>query len=126
MPRFICNRRWTFILVLVLSTAGVASLSRPGLADPAGQGGGKGIGDSGGGDITPSPGPDPQGAGDPDSPSGSGKTAPTSVGSGGSAYGRVGPLGGIGVGDAAAQRNARILLRIRLAMGMLKYYYLRF
>jgi hypothetical protein len=124
MPRFISNRWWTFILVLTVSTAGVASLSRTSLADTGDQGG-KGIGDSGGGDIMPTPGPDPQGAGDPDSPSGSGKTAPTSVG-GGSTYGRIGPLGTAGVGDAATLRNARIWLKIRFAMGMLKYYYLRF
>jgi hypothetical protein len=122
MPRFILNRWWTVILVLVLSAAGVASLSRPSLADPTDVGG-KGIGDTGGGDM-PLPVPDPQGSGDPDSPSGSGKTAPTNVGS--SYGGRIGPMNLGGVGDASRFGSARMWMRVHLAMGMLKYYYLRF
>lgn len=122
MPRFILNRWWTVILALVMSVAGVASLSRLSFAE-TGDVGGKGVGDTGGGD-TPLPVPDPQGAGDPDSPSGSGKTAPTSVGS--SYGGRIGPMGLSGVGDASRLGSARMWMRVRLAMGMLKYYYLRF
>ena len=120
MRRFIFNRWWICILALVLGVAGVASLPRTGFA-----GDGKGLGDNGGGgDVTPSPGPDPQGAGDPDSPSSSGKA--TYVGGGGApSHGRIGPLGTIGAGDANVTSTARMWLRVRFALGMFKYYYLR-
>lgn len=124
MPRFMLNRWWTLILALSISVAGVASLSRTSLADPVDQGG-KGVGDSGSGDINPSPGINPEGAGDPDSPSPTGR-ASSIKSNGGAGYGRIGPMGISGAGDAVAPGKVQLWLRVRLAMGLLKYYYLRF
>jgi hypothetical protein len=121
MRRFMLNRWWTCILALVLGVAGVLSLPRTSLADDSD---GRGLGDNGGGTL-PGTNPDPQGAGDPDSPSSSGKSA-TYVGGGTVSKGRIGPLGYAGVGDARVTGTARMWLRVRFALGMFKYYYLRF
>lgn len=112
MSRFNSNRWWVLILALVLSVSGVASMPAASFAD---------TGDDGsteGGTVTP---PSPQGAGDPDSPSGSGKN---SVQSGGGTY--YGTVSTPGVGDAATRTAAPYWMRVRLALGMLKYFYLRF
>lgn len=115
MRRFKSNRWWILILALALGVVGLAAIPTASLAD-------KGTdGTIGGdtGDITNPP--DPQGAGDPDSPSGSGRT---NIQSGGDVL--YGTTGTAGVGDASVKRVAPVVLRIRIALGMLRYYYLRF
>lgn len=127
MRRFAVNRWWAFILALLLGVAGVLSMPRTSLAD-TNDVGGKGIGSDGSdgsGDITPGGGIDPQGAGDPDSPSAGGKS-PTSIRGASGGYSRIGPLGVSGAGDAAMPGAARMWMRVRIALGVLKYYYLRF
>jgi len=115
MHRFISNRLWILILAFVLSVAGVVSMPVAGYADKGTAGT---IGDDGTGEL---PAPDPQGAGDPDSPSGSGRS---SLQSGGDVV--YGTTGTGSVGDASVKRVAPALVRIRIALGVLKYYYLRF
>lgn len=115
MRRFKSNRWWTLILALVLSVVGVELLPAVGIADKGTDGT---IGNTGTDGTIP---PNPQGAGDPDSPSGSGKSSVKS--GGGWNYGTIGTFG---VGDASVEPAAPIKMRVRLALGMLKYFYLRF
>lgn len=116
MRRFTSNRWWILILALVLSVAGVASMPAAGFAATGTDGT---IGnDPSGGTGTP----DPQGTGDPDSPSGSGKS---NLQSGGDTF--YGTIGTVGAGDATVKRvTPAWMIRIRIALGMLKTYYLRF
>jgi hypothetical protein len=116
MRRFISNRWWVLILALGLGVGTVAAMPAASFAE-------KGTDGVIGGPST-DPGtapPDPGGIGDPDSPSGSGKSSVQS--GGGTQYGTIGTGG---VGDASAKRLVPVWMRIRLALGMLKYYYLRF
>ena len=115
MRRFNSNRWWTLILALVLSVAGVAFLPSAGFADKGSDGT---IGGDTGDNNNP---PEPGGIGDPDSPSGSGKS---SVQSGGGTY--YGTISTSGVGDARRMRVDRKWMQVRITLGMLKYYYLRF
>ena len=115
MRRFISNRWWILILALMLSVAGVAFLPSAGLADKGADGT---IGSDSGDDNNP---PDPGGIGDPDSPSGSGKS---NLQSGGGTY--YGTTSTSGVGDARRVRAERMWMKVRITLGMLKYYYLRF
>ena len=116
MRRFTSNRLWILILALAVSVVGVASMPSAGYADK----GSDGTIGSDTGDPTNTP--DPQGAGDPDSPSGNGRT---NLQSGGDVF--YGTTGTVGVGDASVKRVApAAMMRLRIALGMLKYYYLRF
>jgi hypothetical protein len=115
MRRFKSNQWWILILAIVLSVAGVAFLPAAGFADKGTDGT---IGSDPGDSTNP---PDPGGVGDPDSPSGSGKS---SVQSGGGEF--YGTTGEPGVGDAGAKRLAPFWMKARIALGVLKYYYLRF
>ena len=114
MRRFNSNRWWILILALVLSVAGVAFLPSAGLADKGSDGT---IGNDSGGTNPPEPG----GIGDPDSPSGSGKA--NLQGGGGTFYGTTSTSG---AGDARRMRAERILMQVRITLGMLKYYSLKF
>lgn len=115
MRRFFLNRLWTLILALVLGVLGAVSMPGAALAEKGGDGA-----ILGGGDSTPPP--DPQGAGDPDSPSGSGKS---NLQSGGAV--QYGTTGTTGAGDATVLRSkSELLMRVRIALGVLKYFYLRF
>lgn len=114
MRRFKVNRWWTLILALVLGVLGAVSTPTAALADKGSDGT-----IVGGGDLPP---PDPQGSGDPDSPSGSGKS---NLLSGGAV--QYGTTGTAGVGDTSVRRyRSDLLMRVRFALGVLKYYYLRF
>lgn len=114
MRRFISNRWWILILALVLSVAGVAFLPSAGFAEWGSDGT---IGNEPGDDTPPEPG----GIGDPDSPSGSGKS---SIQSGGGTY--YGTTSTSGAGDARRVRVERMWMKVRITLGMLKYYYLKF
>lgn len=114
MRRFNSNRWWILILALTLSVAGVAFLPSAGFADKGSDGT---IGNDPG---TTNP-PDPGGIGDPDSPSGSGKG--NLQAGGGTFYGTTSTSG---AGDARRQRAERLLMKVRITLGMLKYYYLKF
>ena len=114
MRRFNSNRWWILILALVLSVAGVAFLPSAGFAE---QGSDGTIG-SDPGDTNP---PDPGGIGDPDSPSGSGKS---SIQSGGGTF--YGTISTSGAGDARRVRGERLWMQVRITLGMLKHYYLKF
>jgi hypothetical protein len=114
MRRFNSNRWWILILALVLSVAGVAFLPSAGFADKGADGT---IGNDPGGTNPP----DPGGIGDPDSPSGSGKS---NLQSGGGTF--YGTTSASGVGDARRVRVERIWMQVRITLGMLKYYYLKF
>ena len=114
MRRFNSNRWWILILALVLGVAGVVFLPSAGYADRGADGT---IGNDSGDHQNP---PDPGDIGDPDSPSGSGKS---SVQSGGATY--YGTISTSGVGDARRMRTERIWMQARIALGMLKYYYLK-
>lgn len=115
MHRFMSNRLWTLILALVLGVAGVVSMPAVGFADKGSDGT---IGNDPNGS---NPSPDPQGAGDPDSPSGSGRL---NLQSGGDVF--YGTSSTAGVGDASVKRMAPVLMRLRIALGVLKVYYFRF
>ena len=115
MRRFNSNRWWILILALVLGVAGVAFLPSPGFADKGSDGT---IGNDSGDQNNP---PDPGGIGDPDSPSGSGRS---SVQSGGGTY--YGTISTSSVGDARRIRAERMWMKVRITLGMLKYYYLKF
>ncbi|MCC6348968.1 MAG: hypothetical protein IT347_05150 [Candidatus Eisenbacteria bacterium] len=116
MRRFKSNRWWILILAIVLSVAGVVLVPAVGLADRGSDGV---IGNNPSDGSGP---PDPQGTGDPDSPSGSGKA---NLQLGGGTY--YGTIGSSGVGDAAESGLAPAWkLRIRIALGVLKTFYLRF
>lgn len=114
MRRIMCNRWWTFILALALGVLGTVSLPTAALADKGSDGT-----IQGGSDLPP---PDPQSSGDPDSPSGSGKS---NLQQGG--VQQYGTSGTVGVGDTSVRRyRPELLMRVRIALGALKYYYLRF
>ncbi len=115
MRRFKTNRWWILILAFVLSVAGVASMPAAGLADK----GSDGVIGSTPPDGSGNPGP--TGTGDPDSPSGSGKS---SLQSGGGVY--YGTTSTAGAGDAEVRNVTPWMMRIRIALGVLKTYYLRF
>lgn len=115
MRRFKSNRWWILILALSMSVTGVAFMPTAGLAD-------KGTDGTIGNDPTTSPTPDPT-IGDPDMPSGNGKS---NIQSGGDEL--YGTTSIAGVGDAATKgvTMTRAWMKVRLALGMLRYYYLRF
>jgi len=116
MRRSESNRWWTFVLALVLGLAMVATLPATG---HAGKGTDGTIGSTSPGGTTTPP---PQGSGDPDSPSGSGSPQ-GQVGTGIQTYG-IAPT--VGVGDA--DNWAPMVLwkmRVRLALGALRFYFLR-
>lgn len=116
MRRFMSNRWWTLILALALGVLGAISLPTAALADKGSDGT-----IVGGSDLPPPP-PGPQGSGDPDSPSGSGRSN-LQLG-GAEMYGSTGTTG---VGDTPV-RGLRpdLMMRVRIALGVLKHYYLRF
>ena len=114
MRRFNSNRWWILILALVLSVAGVVFLPSAGLAD-------RGTDGTIGNDPGTSNPPEPGGIGDPDSPSGSGKSNLQS--GGGTFYGTTSTSG---AGDARRMRAERMWMQVRITLGMLKYYYLKF
>ena len=116
MRRFNSNRWWTLVLALVLSVASVAAFPAMG---HAGKGTDGTIGSSTpGGTYTPPP----QGSGDPDSPSGSGSPQ-SQLGSGMQTYG-ITPTAGVGDADVWAPMTIW-QMRVRLALGALKYFFLR-
>jgi len=115
MHRFKLNRLWILILAFVMSVVGVVSMPSAGYADKGTDGT---IGSDTGDTTNP---PDPQGTGDPDGPSGNGKT---NLQSGGDVF--YGTAGTGSVGDASVKKVAPALMRLRIALGLLKYYYLRF
>jgi len=109
MPRFKMNRWWTLVLALVLGVAGSLSVPTVGRAD-----GGRVAVDNPG---DPSgPGGTPTGTGDPDSPSNSGKSQRQLRGQAG--RGTSPDLGGVKTPDLA--------VRLRVAMQILRLYFLRF
>lgn len=115
MRRFMCNRWWTLVLALALGVLGAVSLPTAALADK----GADGTIQGGNGDLPP---PDPQGSGDPDSPSGSGKS---NLQQGGIV--QYGTVGTAGVGDTSVRGyRSDLWMRVRITLGALKYYYLRF
>lgn len=115
MRRFNSNRWWILILALALSVAGVASLPSAVFADKGADGT---VGNDPGDESNP---PEPGGIGDPDSPSGSGKAGIQS--GGGTFYGTTSTSG---AGDARRMRAERMWMKVRITLGMLKYYYLKF
>jgi len=117
MRRFNSNRWWILILALVLGVAGVAFLPSAGFADKGADGT---IGSDTGDPTHP---PDPGGIGDPDSPTGSGKS--TIQSGGGTYYGTI-STSTSGAGDARRMRAERFMMQVRITLGMLKHYYLRF
>jgi hypothetical protein len=116
------NRWWTFILALALGVLGVVSFSLPSDArDDSGF-----IGDGSNGGTTPNPNPDPSGTGDPDSPTG-GTGASIKSGDGATVYSRTtGTYGATGVGDASTRGSALIWLKVRIALGVVRSFYLRY
>jgi hypothetical protein len=109
------NRWWTLVLALAFGVLGAVSLPTAALADKGSDGT-----IVGGSDLPPPPGP--QDSGDPDSPSGSGRN---NLQLGGAE--QYGTIGTTGVGDTSV-RGLRpdLMMRVRIALGVLKHYYLRF
>jgi hypothetical protein len=122
MRRFIKNRWWTFILALVVSVLGVVSSPLTSQArDDSGW-----IGDGSNGGTVPGTNPDPQGTGDPDSPSSPG-AASIKSGDGATSYGRsTGTYGVSGVGDASTSARALVWLKVRIALGVMRSFYLKY
>ncbi len=119
MRRFDSNRWWTLVLALVLSVASVAAV--PSVSSSKGTGGLIGGDPLDGGTIAP---PAPQGSGDPDVPTGNGSPQAV-VGGGVQSYG-TSPV--VGVGDTASSEVLVVswMARVRLVLGSLKGFYLRF
>lgn len=116
MRRFLMNRWWTFVLALFVSVASVGSIAPMVRADGTSQ-----YGDDTD-TRTPNPQPNPQGTGDPDFPSTPGmtKAKPGSMRLGApSAYSVSASGEGMNVG------TRMWLMRFRVAMRLLKAYYLR-
>lgn len=116
MPRFSMNRWWTFVLALILSVASVVSIAPTVRAAD-----GTNLYGDGNDPHTGNPAPDPQGTGDPDFPSTPGKSGkPGAL--------RLGSPSAYNVSASGEGVNAGTsvwMIRFRVAMRMLRAYYLR-
>ena len=118
MRRFLSNRMWTILLALTFGVTGF--LMSPSSTFAAGSVGG--VQGGGSGDPIDPNAPDPNATGDPDSPANGGRASARP----GVAGGQVGVFGMHRAGDATMTERGVWVVRFRIAMKMLKAYYLRF